>query len=89
MNNEVVSQFTPQMFIEAMRAHRAVGGDGPFIRMNHALLTQMTCPRPRQSVGELLSVAAGSKYEVTVDVQAPEWMRFSSVELYTHAPGSN
>ena len=39
-------------------------------------------------VGDTLSIAPGAEQvELTVDVQAPEWMQFDSVELYTHTTG--
>jgi len=33
------------------------------------------------------TVTGGGELELTVDVQAPEWMQFDSVEVHTHATG--
>src|SRR5262249_17048162 len=39
--------------------------------------------------GDLLQVdsTAGETAQIVVDVQAPEWMTFDTLELYTHAAG--
>ena len=40
-------------------------------------------------IGDTLSIdpVAGDTVELTVDVQAPEWMTFDAVEIYTHTTG--
>jgi hypothetical protein len=37
--------------------------------------------------GDTVSVTPGDNLVLTVDVQAPEWMTFDTLELYTHAQG--
>jgi len=37
--------------------------------------------------GDTLSVAAGDTVQISVDVQAPDWVQFDRVELYSYAPG--
>jgi len=80
--------YTPQGFAEALKARRAVGGNGPFIRFTARRLDAMNMPvGSAVDVGDTLSLAAGEKVELTVDVQAPEWMTFDIIEVFTHGPG--
>lgn len=39
------------------------------------------------SAGESLEVPAGTQLELTVDVQAADWVQFDSIEVHTAAPG--
>lgn len=82
--------FSPTAFGDALRAHHAIGGNGPFIRLT-AQKTDAAgvASGPVVEVGDTLSVsaAAGEKVELTVDVQAPEWMVFDTIEVFTHATG--
>jgi hypothetical protein len=71
------ADFTPSMLADALRAHRAVGTSGPFIRLFAG----------EHEVGDTVSVKPGDNLVLTVDVQAPEWMTFDTLELYTHAAG--
>ncbi|MGQ0504556.1 MAG: CehA/McbA family metallohydrolase, partial [Myxococcaceae bacterium] len=75
-------------FSAALKARRAVGTNGPFMTATAQALDGSSNPVGAVvSVGDTLSVAAGTKVRITVDVQAPEWMTFDVLELYTHAPG--
>ncbi len=76
--------FSDPKFIEAMKARRAVGGSGPFLTMTAKRADGMGSTA---AVGDTLSVPAGTQLVLTVEVQAPEWMQFDSVELYSHATG--
>lgn len=79
-----VDRFSPDRFVAALKQRRAVASSGPFVTM--------TAQRADGTgaiavVGDTLSVPAGTELTLTVDVQAPEWMQFDSIEIYTHAVG--
>ncbi|MBK7858911.1 MAG: CehA/McbA family metallohydrolase, partial [Archangiaceae bacterium] len=82
--------FSATGLADAVRARHVVGGNGPFIRLTARKLDPggMAVGDP-VDVGDTLSVSpgGGEKVELTVDVQAPEWMSFDTLELYTHASG--
>jgi hypothetical protein len=81
-------QFEPGAFASSVRAMRAIGTNGPFIRLTaRRLLGGITPDGSSVGIGETISIGAGDAIELTVDVQAPEWMRFDRLELYTHADG--
>ncbi len=77
--------FDPAKFAAAIKAHRAIASSGQFI----TLTAQKVGGGPVAEIGDTLSVdgAAGEMVELTVDVQAPEWMTFTAIELYTHTTG--
>ncbi len=82
------SAFDPAAFAAALKARRAVGTNGPFLTATAQALDAGGNPvGPVVAVGDTLSVAAGGTVRISVDVQAPEWMTFDVLELYTHAPG--
>lgn len=84
------AQFSPDAFATAMKARRAVVSNGPVLKVTAQALSSGGAPvRGAVEIGDTLSVdpAAGEQLELTIDVQAPEWMRFDTLELYTHAPG--
>ncbi|MEW5740405.1 MAG: CehA/McbA family metallohydrolase [Myxococcota bacterium] len=84
------AQFTPAAFRDAMKARRAVFSNGPFVTMKAQRLDASDQPVGGEvEVGGLISVAsaAGEKLRLTVEIEAPEWMQFDAVELYTHASG--
>lgn len=84
------ADFNQSVFADAVRAHQVVGGNGPFIRFTAQRLSSADAPLGAPvEVGGTAAVtpASGEKLELTVDVQAPEWMRFTSIELYTHTAG--
>lgn len=75
-------------FIARLRAHRAVGTNGPFVTVSAVRLGAGGEPLGAPvGVGGTLSVSAGERVQLSVDVQAPEWMQFDRIELYTHAAG--
>ncbi|MBL8951165.1 MAG: PHP domain-containing protein [Myxococcaceae bacterium] len=82
--------YSPAAFAESLAARHAVGGNGPFIRLTARKLDAANVPVGSSvDVGDTLSISptANEKVELTVDVQAPEWMTFDRVEVYTHAAG--
>ncbi len=82
------AQFTTAAFTQALRAHDVSISSGPFMTMTAQRLD--TSGQPVGSpvgLGGTVSLAAFQTIALTVDVQAPEWMQFDSIELYTHAPG--
>ncbi len=82
--------YSPAAFAEALRAHRAVGGNGPFIKLTARKLDAGGTPVGADvGIGDTLSInaAGGERVELTVDVQAPEWMTFDLIEVFTHASG--
>ncbi len=83
------SAFAPAQFAQAMRAHHAVASSGPFVTMTARVADLSgTASGAAVGIGDLISVdPASQQLELTVDVQAPEWMQFDSVEIYTHTTG--
>lgn len=77
-------------FAVALKAHRAVASNGPFIQFKAQRLDASSMPVGEAvASGGLLSVhsAQGETVRLTVDVQAPEWMTFDLIEIYSHAAG--
>lgn len=88
LGTDELSAFTPEGFTQAMRQRHATFSSGPFITMTAQVLDAAMQPvGPAVGVGDLVSVSAGQRVQLTVDVQAPEWMQFDSIEIHTHAPG--
>jgi hypothetical protein len=81
--------FSPATFATAIKAHHAVLGSGPFVTMSARKADLSGTPSGNAvGVGDTLSVTPSTdQVELTVDVQAPEWMQFDSVEIYTHTTG--
>jgi hypothetical protein len=82
--------FKPADFAEAIRSQHAMVTNGPFIRCSARKLDAAGQPvGPAVEIGDTLSIApgAGETVELTVDIQAPEWVQFDRVEIYTHATG--
>jgi hypothetical protein len=75
-------EFDPREFAASLRAMHAVGTNGPFMRLTARRSDGVTA-----GIGETISVAPGDALKLIVDVQAPEWMQFDTLELYTHADG--
>ena len=89
VGNDDLKTFDPKAFADAIRAHRAVLSSGPFITMTaRKVVGGMPTGEP-VAVGDTLSLdaKAGEQVELTVDVQAPEWMRYESIEVYTFTTG--
>ncbi|MHB8877826.1 MAG: CehA/McbA family metallohydrolase, partial [Myxococcaceae bacterium] len=83
-------QLDPAAFAAAMKAHRAVGTNSLFVRLTATRLDPANQPvGAAAGVGDTLpvNVAGGEKVELRVDVQAPEWLTFDTLEIYTHATG--
>jgi hypothetical protein len=82
------AQLDPRAFASALREVRAIGTNGPFIRLSARRLEGgVTVSGDPVSIGGTLSISPGDAVEITADVQAPEWMQFDTLELYTHADG--
>lgn len=82
------AQFTTKAFRDAVMAKKAVFGNGPFLTMKAQRLDASDMPVGGEvEVGGTISVSAGEKLRLTVDVQAPEWMQFDAIEIYTHTTG--
>lgn len=79
--------FTTAAFSQAMLAKKAVLSSGPFITMTGRKVVGGVATGPEFEVGSTVSLGAGEELELTVDVQAPEWMQFDSVEIHTHVDG--
>lgn len=80
--------FDEGRFIAGLKSQTAVGTNGPFLSVTAQKLDGADAPTGTAvDVGETLSVSSGQKVRITVTVQAPEWMQFDRMELYTHAAG--
>lgn len=82
-----LAAFSPKAFSDAMKGHRAIVSSGPFITLTARRLASGAPVGEVAEVGGLVKLGAGETLELTVDVQAPEWMTFDAIELYTHATG--
>ncbi|MBI3183200.1 MAG: PHP domain-containing protein [Myxococcales bacterium] len=84
------SQLDPAAFAQAARAQKAIGTNGPFVR-----LSAVAVDANGQAVGApvgiggtaKVNVSAREKLELALDVQAPEWLTFDTIEVFTHASG--
>ncbi len=81
------ADFSPNAFSQAMLARRAVLSSGPFITLTARKVEGGVATGPQIEVGGTISVASGDELELTVDVQAPEWMQFDAIEVHTHVAG--
>ncbi|MCU0701343.1 MAG: CehA/McbA family metallohydrolase [Myxococcaceae bacterium] len=79
-----VPRFSAAAFTAALKQQRATGSSGPFVTMT---ARRADGQGPTVSIGQTLSAPASTPLELIVEVQAPEWMQFDALELYTHAPG--
>ncbi len=82
--DDAIAQFSPSEFASEIKRRHAIAGNGPFITVTAKKAGGGDAP---VGVGDTLSVPSGSDVELTVDVQAPDWLQFDSVELYTHSAG--
>ena len=76
--------FTPAAMTAALKQRRAVLSNGPFVTMTAKIVGG---DGTVFQLGDTASVSAGHQLELTVDVQAPEWLQFDSLEIHTHAEG--
>ena len=87
---DVPAQFDPKLFAERLRQQKAMGSNGPFIRVTARRMdAEGNAVGATVGIGETLSMnpAASETVELTVDVQSPEWVRFDTIEVFTHADG--
>jgi len=85
---DTAAAFTTAAFRDGVKARRAVFGNGPFLTVTAQRLDAADQPVGQAvDVGGTISVGAGEKLRLSVDVQAPEWMQFDALELYTHTTG--
>ena len=88
--NDNPRTFSPSGFAEAARAHRALVSNTPFLMVKARKLDAGGQPvGDAKDMGDTLSIApgAGEKVEIVADVQAPDWVQFDRIELYTHTTG--
>lgn len=83
-DDATAARFSPAAFTAAMKQHRAIGSSGPFVTLT---ARRGDGAGATAAIGDTLSVPSGTPLELTVTVQAPEWMQFDAIELYTHAAG--
>lgn len=76
--------FSQDAFSTALKQRRASLSSGPFITMTAKIVGG---DGTEFQLGDTVPLTAGQQLELTVDVQAPEWMQFDSVEVHTHADG--
>jgi Carboxypeptidase regulatory-like domain len=80
--------FQPAEFSAALRERRAVLSSGPFIQLQATRVNAAGDPLGTLAqVGETISIQPLERLALQVDVQAPEWMQFDSIEIYTHTTG--
>lgn len=87
---DTLGAFSPTAFTEAARAHRVTIGNGPFLTLRARRLDGSGTPMgDEKREGDTIAVnaAAGERIELVADVQAPEWVQFDRIELYTHTSG--
>ncbi|MFL5318114.1 MAG: hypothetical protein ACJ790_00560, partial [Myxococcaceae bacterium] len=88
MDADAPSAFTPALLSQRIKAHQAFGTNGPFVKFTAQKLDGSGNPVGALSgIGDTISAPANQPIELTVDVQAPEFMEFDQIEIYTHAPG--
>jgi hypothetical protein len=88
VRSDDLSTFEPRDFAEAIRTNRAFVSNGPILNFTAQKLDAANQPvGPVVEMGQTVSVAAGEKLELTVDVQGLEWMEINRIEIYSHAPG--
>ncbi|MGV3619574.1 MAG: CehA/McbA family metallohydrolase [Archangium sp.] len=68
----------------ALRQRHATISNGPFVTMTAKIVGG---DGSVFELGDTVSLTVGQQLELTVDVQAPEWMQFDSLEIHTHADG--
>ncbi len=73
---DTAKTFDAAHFAAAVNAGRAVGSEGPFVRM------WAEQGGNKAAIGDTLAVQPGATVTVTVDLQAPAWMDLQRVELY-------
>lgn len=76
-----VDSFTPTNFATALKQRRATFSSGPFVTLTAKVVGG------DGTVFHVGDTVSGTQLELTVDVQAPEWMQFDSIEVHTHSPG--
>jgi hypothetical protein len=84
------SELDPARFAAGLKGMRAVGSNAPFLKVTARKLDAQGNPAGtavRTGGTVSLNAAAGEKVELTVEVQAPEWIRFDRIDIYTHADG--
>jgi hypothetical protein len=80
--------FEQGAFVKALKEHRAIGTNGPFLRVSAQKLDGAGAPVGAVAgVGDVVGISSGDRVRVSVHVQAPEWMQFDRLELYTHGTG--
>ncbi len=76
-----VDQFTPTSFTTALKQRCATFSSGPFVTLTAKVVGG------DGTVFHVGDTVSGTQLELTVDVQAPEWMQFDAIEVHTHVAG--
>ncbi len=90
VGSDTPDAFVPTTFATALKAKHVSAGNGPFVTLTAQKLVDGGTPMGAiVEMGDTLSVnpAAQETVLLTVDVQAPTWMTFDTIEVYTHASG--
>ncbi len=89
-HEQPLSAFSASHYAQAIKQHRGTSSNGPFVRLTAQVLNASSMPTgDGVGPGELLQVhpAQGETVQLTVDIQAPEWMTFDLLEVHTHTAG--
>lgn len=83
------AQFDPYAMSTALNALKATATNGPFVRMTAARVdANGTLTSPEVSIGGTVSSSPGDVL-VTLDVQVPEYLNITRIELYMHKPSDD
>ncbi len=81
--------FDPWALSDALNAQKAVASNGPFVRVRAVRVDASGAETSLPAgLGEVLP-ASEDDVKVTVDIQAPEYLDVTRVELYMHTPGDD
>jgi len=83
--------FSPAALSDALNAQKAVASNGPFVRIRAVRVNgageETTLPA---GMGEVLAPSSSADgIKVTLDIQVPEYLDVTRVELYTHTPADD
>ncbi|MBX5482957.1 MAG: CehA/McbA family metallohydrolase [Myxococcaceae bacterium] len=80
------AEFSPEALSSALNAQRAIASNGPFVRVRAVRVDKTGAETSLPAgMGETLA-ASDDDVKVTVDIQAPEYLDVTRVELYMHRP---
>lgn len=86
--NDAITALDATELARALTQGHASGTNGPFLVVTAQKLDAAGAPVGAvHDVGDTVSIAAGEKVRIAVEVQAPEWMQFDQLELHAHGTG--